>query len=654
MESIHQGYASWSNSLARFAGLRRNRQTAFTQSGIVATYSYAQNSSFVSGIVLQNSVSTVLTTAKTYDNLNRLQSISQSVGSKTVSSCAYTNNVANQRVRALLADGSYWLYEYNDKGEVISGKRYWSNGSPVVGQQFEYAYDDIGNRISTNTNGQPASYTANNLNQYTERQVPRNFAVVGSANPTATVTVDGSATSRHGSYFAGASSVSGTSSANKLVTITGVKPMGASGTADVVIITTGTTFVPGTPETFTHDLDGNLTGDGRWTYTWDAENRLVQMDTIEAAVAAGAPRQRLQFTYDWQGRRVQKVLLESSDGTNYTTVSTTRFLYDGWNLIAELDGANSLVRSYFWGLDLSGSPQGAGGVGGLLTETVFSGTSYYPYYDGNGNVLGLVDFSGSSVAVYDYGPFGEPVRVSGAMALQNPFRFSTKYTDDETGLVYYGKDRYCIPPLGRWASRDHIEEAGGENLYGFVNNDPIGNIDSLGELIYWSSISLSVAKAHYQGGTQEAVQIDFNLVDTSKVKVAKDFTDVKSFLNGSRNAMSCKAGSKKFTDARYGFTASGTGDASTVLGDITLKFQGDVKVKCDCKYEVTGTLKSFDDTYDFNTTASDWFHRNPIRNVLTVAGSVYNGSGKSYSIQIRGSKQISETGSIGLLWNTNN
>ena len=472
MESIHQGYASWSNSLARFAGLRRNRQTAFTQSGIVATYSYAQNSSFVSGIVLQNSVSTVLTTAKTYDNLNRLQSISQSVGSKTVSSCAYTNNVANQRVRALLADGSYWLYEYNDKGEVISGKRYWSNGSPVVGQQFEYAYDDIGNRISTNTNGQPASYTANNLNQYTERQVPRNFAVVGSANPTATVTVDGSATSRHGSYFAGASSVSGTSSANKLVTITGVKPMGASGTADVVIITTGTTFVPGTPETFTHDLDGNLTGDGRWTYTWDAENRLIQMDTKDAAVAAGAPRQRLQFTYDWQGRRVQKVLLESSDGTNYTTVSTTRFLYDGWNLIAELDGANSLVRSYLWGLDLSGSPQGAGGVGGLLAETVSSGTSYYPYYDGNGNVLGLVDFSGSSVAAYEYGPFGEPVRVSGAMVGASSFRFSTKCTDSESGLRYYGY-RYYDECTGRWISDDPIASAEDEqapNLYLYCSN----------------------------------------------------------------------------------------------------------------------------------------------------------------------------------------
>ena len=461
-----------------------SRYQTFTESGIVATYSYAQNSSLVSGITLQNSGSIVLTTAKIYDNLNRLQSISQSVGSRTVSSYAYTNNAANQRIRAMLADGSYWVYEYNDKGEVISGKRYWSNGSPVVGQQFEYAYDDIGNRVSTTTNGQPASYTANNLNQYIQRDVPRVFSVVGSANDTATVTVDGSATSRHGSYFAGASSVSGTPPVNKVVTITGVKPMGASGTADVVTVTTGTMFVPATPETFTHDLDGNLTADGRWTYTWDAENRLIQMDTIEAAVSAGAPRQRLQFTYDWQGRRVQKVLLESSDGANYTTVSTTRFLYNGWNLTAELDGsnnANSLIRSYFWGLDLSGSPQGAGGVGGLLalTTTGTSAATYFPCYDGNGNVLGLVDTSGSSVAIYEYGPFGEPIRVSGTMAGQNPFRFSTKRTNELTGYIDYDLRDY-IPSLGRWVRRDLIEEQGGGNSYAFSRNIPISRWDILG------------------------------------------------------------------------------------------------------------------------------------------------------------------------------
>ena len=66
-----------------------------------------------------------------------------------------------------------------------------------------------------------------------------------------------------------------------------------SNDADIVSSTTGHLFLAKTAEEFTHDLDGNLTSDGRWTYTWDAENRLIAMETTASAVAAGAPRLRL-------------------------------------------------------------------------------------------------------------------------------------------------------------------------------------------------------------------------------------------------------------------------------------------------------------------------------------------------------------------------
>ena len=39
----------------------------------------------------------------------------------------------------------------------------------------------------------------------------------------------------------------------------------------------GNLWVPQSPENFTYDLDGNLTADGRWSYTWDAENRLIRI-----------------------------------------------------------------------------------------------------------------------------------------------------------------------------------------------------------------------------------------------------------------------------------------------------------------------------------------------------------------------------------------
>ncbi len=81
---------------------------------------------------------------------------------------------------------------------------------------------------------------------------------------------------------------------------------------------------------------------------------------------------------------------------------------------------------------------------------------------------------------YAYGPFGEVIRATGPMAKINPFRFSTKYDDDETDLLYYGY-RYYNPSTGRWLSRDPIGEKGGLNLYGYTRNDSIDRVDLLGQ-----------------------------------------------------------------------------------------------------------------------------------------------------------------------------
>jgi len=70
-------------------------------------------------------------------------------------------------------------------------------------------------------------------------------------------------------------------------------------------------------------------------------------------------------------------------------------------------------------------------------------------YDANGNVANLVDSSEGTVsATYEYSPFGEVVVSEGDLADVNPIRFSTKHTDDETGLVAY-EYRYCAPSEAR-------------------------------------------------------------------------------------------------------------------------------------------------------------------------------------------------------------
>jgi hypothetical protein len=107
------------------------------------TYSYLANSPLVSQITFRQGEATQMTTTKQFDYLNRLRQIS-SVPSAV--SFGYSYNSANQRTRSSLADNSYWRFGYDWLGQVTSGKKYWSDQTPVAGQQFEYAFDDIGNR----------------------------------------------------------------------------------------------------------------------------------------------------------------------------------------------------------------------------------------------------------------------------------------------------------------------------------------------------------------------------------------------------------------------------------------------------------------------------------------------------------------------------
>ncbi|MCX8155570.1 MAG: RHS repeat-associated core domain-containing protein [Verrucomicrobiae bacterium] len=126
-------------------------------------------------------------------------------------------------------------------------------------------------------------------------------------------------------------------------------------------------------------------------------------------------------------------------------------------------------------------------VGGLLATVIHNGPDagvYFPFYDGNGNVMGYVrGADGLLAAQCEYGPFGELLRATGLLSQTFNYLFSTKYHDWETGLLYYGH-RYYNPTTGRWPNRDPIGEKGGLNLYGFVYNDPISAVDACGLQCY--------------------------------------------------------------------------------------------------------------------------------------------------------------------------
>jgi len=93
-------------------------------------------------------------------------------------------------------------------------------------------------------------------------------------------------------------------------------------------------------------------------------------------------------------------------------------------------------------------------VGGLLAVVTSTNSNHFCAFDGNGNVAALIAATnGTETAHYEYGPFGEVIRATGPMAKANPFRFSTKFQDDETDLLYYGY-QYYNPSTGRWINRN--------------------------------------------------------------------------------------------------------------------------------------------------------------------------------------------------------
>jgi len=455
-----------------------------------ATYAYLANSPLVSQISFTNGSVQRMVTTKAYDLLNRLTNITSVPSASSAVSFAYQYNSANQRTRRADADSSYWTYSYDSLGQVISGKRYWSDNSPVAGQQFEYSFDDIGDRASTRSGGdqyngsylRSANYGNNSLNQITSRDVPGYLDIFGSAKTNATVslwTPDGywAQTSRHLDFYRGEIALNNTTGALWL-TITNLAVLPNGTNADIATNFTGSAFVPKATESFTYDSDGNLTSDGRWTNRWDAENRLIWIESLTNDPAAS--KLRLTFGYDTQSRRTTKQV-ENWSGSAWTTTLSNKFVYDSWNLIAELNGTNNAaIRAYTWGLDLSGSLQGAGGIGGLIEVNDSAQGAHFSAFDGNGNVSALTKATDGAISAnYEYGPFGDVLRATGPASSANALRFSSKYRDPETAFLYYGYRSYN-PSTGRWLNRDPQEERGGNNLYACVRNRLPVLIDFLG------------------------------------------------------------------------------------------------------------------------------------------------------------------------------
>lgn len=293
-----------------------------------------------------------------------------------------------------------------------------------------------------------------------------------------------------------------------------------------------------------HDDDGNMTlmpdSAGDWTLTWNGENRLVE--------AVKTDETKLVFAYDYMGRRVRRQVYTRTAG-QWQLGSDLIFVYDGWNVVLELDAtdSNAVEKTRIWGLDLSRSLQGAGGVGGLVAVIDKTGTSpasYYATYDANGNVSEYLDAAGTVAAHYEYSPFGRTTVAGGNKADDFVFRFSTKYLDDDTGLYYYGH-RYYNSELGRWINRDPIGEKGGPNLFGFVTNSPPVRWDLLGREPKTCSEMYARIRSRFQSVLDIPPATSSEAFLTPSVRDQVSYTGVETAVYVFRTHVSCTSANGK-------------------------------------------------------------------------------------------------------------
>ena len=409
----------------------------------------------------------------------------------------YGYNVGNQRTNQTFLNGNYENYTYDNIGQLTSALGAEAGGTPLrVQEQLQYSYDAAHNLSIRTNDALVQTFTVNDLNELSNATHSGTLTVAGTTSSSATtVHVNGSVAERYADVTFARGGF-GVTNGNNTFTAIASDSLGRSSTNSVTV------FLPGT-NSFNYDLNGNLLSDGYRTFTYDDENELtsvvvsngISTPTLTSNIYDGKMRRRIRKDYVWQGAWVQS--------------AEVHYVYDGNVVIQERDGNNLPLVSYTRGNDLSGSLQGAGGIGGLLARTDNSlltvnsplSTSYY-HADGNGNITSLISFQQYIQARYVYDPFGNIASQSGALADANTCRYSSKEFDKNTGLAYC-LYRFYDPNLQRWINRDPMTERGfenlrkhrtkrpikwlpfgeqteGPNMFAYVRNDPQDLLDPVG------------------------------------------------------------------------------------------------------------------------------------------------------------------------------
>jgi len=496
---------------------------------------------------------------------------------------SYEYDTLSARISARYGNGTSAEYYYDMADRLLGLDNQTDNGN----LSYDYSYDNVGNRLTMLVNGTDLhNYTYDNIYQLTEVDYPED------------------------SFTDDTSFIYDAAGNRWQVTGGGLGPYYATNILNQ--------YTSASTVYFSYDDNGNLTGDGTDSYTYDAENRLI---------TANASALSITYSYDPSGRRISKTVGDE----------TTYYIYDGDQVICEYDSAGNLRKKFLYGVGIdevvrmsqvgrtadiwgpANEPDGTVDIYDLrkmseawlknegddgfnadadlnydgkinntdsdilsanwLSNDQLSEVYFYYHYDGLGSVIAVSDSVGRVVEKYQYAVYGNPLILNQynkqltESKYGNPYMFTGRRFDTETRLYYY-RARYYSTEIGRFLQVDPIGYEDSMNLYIYVDNNPIVLCDPYG---LWN---LRIGFAWFLGGqlnvghNEGQWSVSLNVGPGLGAIVSYDNTNTGATTAGSGGGINITANlsAEVYKIVSAGVSAEGQGS----LGHIGPAVEGDI------------------------------------------------------------------------------